>query len=462
MPGPFECDQPQPEGPKLGAALNTDLYELTMAAGFFEAGKASARATFELFLRRLPWNRNFVLAAGLAQAVEYLQDLKFTAAEIAYLRTLPQFEQTSPAFFEMLAGLRFTGDLFAVREGTPLFGGEPFLTVRAPLIEAQLVETYLLATIGFQSTIATKAARVVRAAGGRAVVEFGTRRAHSPEAGVLAARAAYIGGCTGTSNAETGFRYGVPVFGTAAHSWVMSFPTEMAAFEQLQRALGESTVYLIDTYDTLEGARRAASLGKPLWGVRLDSGNLGELATAVRRILDEAGLPEARIMATGDLNEYKIQELMAARAPIDVFGVGTELATSADAPSLGVVYKLVELEDTGGRRYPVKLSHDKQTLPGAKQIFRMADHDVLARASECYACGPGGAGCEALLRPVMIGGEVIEPIGTVAEARHYASASLSQLPATCLSLFPAESTWRVDISPELSALYEKVSKGAAV
>jgi len=231
-----------PDRPGYGAALNTDLYELTMAAGFFEAGKAGNRATFELFVRRLPWNRNFVLAVGLAQAVEYLLNLRFTTAEIAFLKTLPQFERTPPEFFDMLAGLRFTGDLFAVREGTPLFAGEPFLTIRAPLIEAQLVETYLLATIGFQSTIATKAARVVTAARGHSVVEFGTRRAHSPEAGVLGARAAYIGGCTGTSNTETGFRYGVPVFGTAAHSWVMAFPTELAAFERLQRLLGETTV----------------------------------------------------------------------------------------------------------------------------------------------------------------------------------------------------------------------------
>jgi nicotinate phosphoribosyltransferase len=453
---------PEPDRPHFGAALNTDLYELTMAAGFFEAGKAQDRATFELFVRRLPWNRNFILAAGLAQAVDYLLNLRFTPAEIAYLKTLPQFEHTRPAFFDMLAALRFTGDVFAVREGTPLFAGEPFLTVRAPLIEAQLIETYLLATIGFQSTIATKAARVVRAALGHAVVEFGTRRAHSPEAGVLAARAAYIGGCTGTSNAETGLRYGVPVFGTAAHSWVMSFPSEMAAFERLQQLLGETTIYLIDTYDTLEGARRAASLGRPLWGVRLDSGNLGELATAVRRILDDAGLADAKIMATGDLNEYKIQELMAARAPIDVFGVGTELATSADAPSLGVVYKLVELEDASGRRYPVKLSHEKQTLPGAKQIFRSADHDVLARATECYACVEGGETCEALQRPVMIGGQLVEALPTVAEARRYAAESLSRLPATCLSLFASEHAWRVDISPELAALYESVSKGAAV
>src|SRR5579883_1827094 len=292
-----------------------------MAAGYFEAGKTADRASFELFVRRLPSNRNFILAAGLAQAIEYLLDLHFTAEEIAFLRELPQFHHASPGFFEMLKGLRFTGDVFAVPEGTPMFAGEPFLTIRAPLIEAQLAETYLLSCIGFQSLIATKAARVVKAALGRDVVEFGTRRAHSPEAGVLAGRAAYIGGCIGTSNAEAGLRYGIPVFGTAAHSWVMAFDNERASFEELQRLLGESTVYLIDSYDTLEGARRAAALGRPLWGVRLDSGNLVELAPAVRRILYDAGLREAKIMATGDLNEYKIHELIAARAPIDSFGV---------------------------------------------------------------------------------------------------------------------------------------------
>ncbi len=299
--------------------LLTDFYQLTMAAGYFEAGKSKEKATFELFLRRLPHNRNFVLAAGLAQAVEYLQNFHFTREEIAYLRELPQFRHSHEAFFEMLAALRFTGDVFAVPEGTPMFADEPFLTIRAPIIEAQIIETYLLETIGFQSMIATKAARVVRAALGHQVVEFGTRRAHSPEAGVLAGRAAYIGGCAGTSNAETGMRYGVPVFGTAAHSWVMSFATELEAFEQLQKLLGENTAYLIDSYDTLEGARRAASLGRPLWGVRLDSGNLAELVPAVRSILDQAGLEDAKIMVTGDLNEYKIHELLAARLPIDSF-----------------------------------------------------------------------------------------------------------------------------------------------
>src|ERR1700674_4982306 len=365
--------------------LLTDLYQLTMAAGYFESGKTNEVATFELFFRRLPRYRNFVLAAGLRQVAEYLLGLHFNDEEIRYLRELPQFARVSPAFFEYLRGFRFTGDLFAIAEGTPIFAGEPFLTVRAPLIEAQIVETYLLATVGFQSLIATKAARMVEVAAGRAVVDFGTRRAHSPEAGVLAGRASYIGGCVGTSNTETGFRYGIPVFGTAAHSWVQSFPSEKEAFGRLQNLLGEATVYLIDTYDTIAGAKLAASLGRPVWGVRLDSGNLVELSRAVRKILDDAGLQDVKIMATSALNEYKILEFAAARAPIDAFGVGTDLATSTDSPNLGVVYKLVELNG----RSTAKFSEDKHTLPGAKQVFRFATHDVIACSWECLGCGAG-------------------------------------------------------------------------
>ncbi len=441
----------------MASALNTDLYELTMAAGYFEAGMTTGRATFELFVRKMPENRKFILATGLAQAVDYLLNLRFTAEEIDYLRGLDQFHRTRPEFFDMLANLRFTGDVFAVPEGTPMFASEPFLTLRAPLIEAQIVETYLLAMLGFQSMIATKAARTVKAALGRAVVEFGTRRAHSPDAGVLGARAAYIGGCAGTSNAETGRRYGIPVYGTAAHSWVMSFPHERTAFEQLQRLLGESTIYLIDTYDTLEGARRAVELGRPLWGVRLDSGNLAQLTPAVRKILDDAGLKDAKIMATGDLNEYKIHELLANGAPVDVFGVGTELATSHDAPSLGVVYKLVEIENHSGSRYVLKLSEAKRTLPGAKQVFRYSDHDVLGRAGECL-----GGTCEALLRPVIIQGELVEPLPDAAQARNYATAALGKLPAPCVSLFEGKDDWRVDLSPELALLFEQSRTEAAL
>jgi nicotinate phosphoribosyltransferase len=446
----------------MSYGLLTDFYQLTMAAGYFEAGKTNERATFELFIRKLPWNRNFILAAGLEQAAEYLLNLRFSKEEIDYLRGLPHFAHTRPEFFDMLAGLRFTGDLFAVPEGTPVFGGEPLLTVRAALIEAQIAETYLLSMVGFQSLIATKAARVVKAALGRQVVEFGTRRAHSPEAGVLAGRAAYIGGCAGTSNAAAGLRYGVPVFGTTAHSWVMSFAQERSAFEQLQRLLGDSTVYLIDSYDTLEGARRAASLGKPLWGVRLDSGNLTELVPAVRKILDDAGLADAKIMATGDLNEYKIHELVAARAQIDMFGVGTELATSSDAPSLGVVYKLVEMESAeGAHRFTFKLSEDKVTLPGAKQVFRFADHDVVGRSGECVGCPGSNAGtAEALLRPVILNGRLLEPFPSAAEARHRATDSMALLPAPCHSLFESHA-WRVELSSELKSLAEEVRVGAA-
>ena len=432
--------------------LLTDFYELTMAAGYYQAGQHRERAIFELFIRRLPPNRNFVLAAGLAQAVEYLLNLRFSSQEIAWLRGLPQFSRVSVGFWDTLRDFRFTGDLFAVAEGTPVFAGEPLLTVRAPLIESQIAETYLLAMIGFQSMVASKAARVVAAAGPRSAMEFGTRRAHSPEAGVLAGRAAYIGGCIGTSNAECGFRYGVPVFGTAAHSWVMSFPSELESFRRLQQLLGESTVYLVDTYDTIEGTRQVAALGPPLWGVRLDSGNLFELAPAVRAILDEAGLGDARIMASGDLNEYKIQELVAAGLPLDAFGVGTELSTSADAPSLGVVYKLVELESRGEKRYTAKLSPEKQSMPGAKQIFRFADgHDIIGCSWECPSCPPGAAPSEALLRPVILAGQLVEPLPDAHAARERARRSLAALPA-------CGSPYAVEYSPALVALQEETRK----
>jgi nicotinate phosphoribosyltransferase len=430
-----------------------------MAAGYFETGKGQERATFELFFRRLPRYRNFVLAAGLRQAVDYLTSLRFTKDEVAYLRSLPQFSRVSPEFFDALINFRFTGDVFAIPEGTPVFPEEPVLTLRAPLMEAQIVETFLLSMIGFQSLIATKAARVVEAAGGRSVVEFGSRRSHSPEAAVYGGRAAYVGGCLGTSNTECGFRFGIPVFGTAAHSWVLSFENERQAYRKLQELLGEQTVYLIDTYDTLQGARIAAALGGPLWGVRLDSGNLLELSRAVRGILDDAGMHSAKIMATSDLNEYKILEFTAAGAPIDAYGVGTDLATSADSPNIGVVYKLVELESGGEKRYTAKFSEDKHTLPGAKQVFRFGDHDVLACSWECIGCDGEGAQPQALSRPVLLGGEVIDDIPDAAAARKPASESVKKLPSTIRSLFDTANPYRVEYSDELQSLFETVRGG---
>ena len=434
--------------------LLTDLYELTMAAGYFEAGKARQTATFELSIRRLPVRRNFILAAGLVQCVEYLLNLRFSGEEIDYLRGLSQFARVSPAFFDYLRDFHFTGDLFAVPEGTPLFAGEPMLTVRAPLIEAQIPETWLLSAITFQSLVATKAARLVEAGGGRDIVEFGTRRAHTPEAGVLAARAAYIGGCVGTSNALTGLRYGIPVFGTAAHSWVLSFPSELESFRRLQQLLGPHTVQLIDTYNTVEGALHVAELGPPLWGVRLDSGDVISLARQVRTILDQAGLQDAKIMASGDLDEYKIRNIIASGAPVDSFGVGTELATSADAPSMGTVYKLVEVDICGIKRFTAKFSEDKETLPGAKQLFRLPDRDLLARAAECCA------GSEALLRPVILGGNLVEELPGVNAARARAAESIARLPVELRGL-DAVAPYRVEYSKDLAALIERTRRNLA-
>ena len=410
----------------------------------FRCRQGRRKGHFEFTIRRLPEHRNYVIAAGLQQIVEYLLNLRFTADEIAYLRTLPQFALASPAFFDYLRDFRFTGDLFAVPEGTVLFAGEPALTVRAPIIEAQIPETYLLSAVTFQTLIASKAARCAEAAASRPVVEFGTRRAHTPEAGVLGARAAYIGGCAGTSNTLAGFRYGIPVMGTAAHSWVMSFACEMDAFRKLQRTLGPATVQLLDTYDTLEGARRAAQLGGPMWGVRLDSGDFAVLSRQVRSILDDAGLNTAKIMVSGDLDEYRIRELVAGGAPIDSFGVGTQLATSADAPHMSAIYKMVELEICGIKRFTAKYSNDKASVPGAKQIFRAPERDVLARSGEC---GHG----EALLRPIMLGGRLIEPLPTVEQARVRAAESVANLPPALRQLEVTE-PWPVIQSRELREL----------
>jgi nicotinate phosphoribosyltransferase len=430
--------------------LLTDLYELTMAAGYFEAGKTEEMATFEMTVRRLPARRNYVLAAGIPQVVDYLLNLSFTAEEMEYLRGLAQFRNASPAFFDYLRRLRFTGDLFAVPEGTPLFAGEPMLTIRAPIVEAQIPETYVLSAVTFPTLVASKAARSVEVSGGRPVVEFGTRRAHTPEAGVLGARAAYLGGCAGTSNALAGFRYGIPVMGTAAHSWVMAFAGEAEAFRQLQRVLGESTIQIVDTYDTLEGARRAAQTGRPLWGVRLDSGDLPALSRQVRTILDQAGLSDAKIMASGNLDEYRIRDLVNGGAPIDVFGVGTELATSADAPALSANYKMVELDIQGIKRFTAKFSEDKISFPGAKQIFRDVARDVIARSGEC---GKG----EALLQPVILGGRLVEPLPSLEQARRRAAESIAKLSPALRELEVAEPR-PVIYSRELRALIEQTRR----
>jgi nicotinate phosphoribosyltransferase len=401
-------------------ALFTDLYQLTMAAGYWQSGKTNETACFELFVRRLPPRRDFLVCCGLDQAIEYLSELRFDERQIRYLQGLPQFQLVESGFWDYLREFRFRGDIDAVPEGTVVFPGEPLLHVRAPLIEAQIPETYLLATLGFQTLIASKAARILAAAEGRMVVEFGCRRAHAPEAGCLAARAAFLAGCAGSSNVEAGFRFAVPVFGTAAHSWVLSFESEREAFSRLQHLLGDKTVQLIDSFDTLEGARIAASQGKPLWGVRLDSGDLLALSKEVRAILNAAGLTGVKIMATNDLDEDTIGVLVRAGAPIDVYGVGTSLATSFDAPALSCVYKLVEMEGAAGPRFPYKKSEGKRTLPGRKQINRFPDYDLVSLASEAR---PEAA--TPLLGKVMQNGEVLVAEKNVRRIQEYARAQIS-------------------------------------
>ncbi len=418
-------------------AFATDLYQLTMMAAY-RARPESERATstFELFVRRLPEGRAFLVAAGLEQALAYLSELRFTGAQVDWLRTLPVFAHAHPEFFEWLRDFELTGSVDAVPEGTIVFPNEPLLRVRAPLAQAQLVETYLLATLNAQTLIASKAARVRLAAQGRTAIDFGARRAHGFGAATLATRASWIAGLDGTSNVLAAQKLGVPVLGTAAHAFIMSYEDERDAFAAYHRHYPDHCVLLIDTYDTLEGCRRAAAIGPSLKGVRLDSGDLGELSRACRAILDERGLTKTRIVASGDLNELKIAALLAEGAPIDSFGVGTELVTSRDQPALGGVYKLVERTE-GDRRIPVmKLSEGKVTWPSAKQVHRVLDadgrlvRDVIELADAPAPQPPPGGRVEPLLQEVMRDGRVTAPADAtdVHAARARCAAQLASLP----------------------------------
>ncbi len=419
-------------------------------------------------MRELPARRGYLLCAGLEQAVSYLEGLRFSEDQIDYLRGLPVFGDISGEFFDYLAGVSFSGNLEAVPEGTPVFAGEPLLRVEAPVIEAQLVETFLLSTLNYQTLVASKAARVVDAARSdgreRTVVDFGTRRAHGPDAAVLAARAAFIGGCVGTSNVEAGFRMGIPVSGTEAHSFIMAFEDEEEAFSSYYRCFGGRSILLVDTYDTIEGTRRAIRAAPGMRGVRIDSGDLDDLSRQVRRLLKEAGLGEVAILASGDLDEYAIEELIASGAEVDGFGVGTRLVTSEDAPYLGGVYKLVAMEEDGRWEPRLKLSADKVSYPGRKQVYRYRDgssgemaRDIIAGADE--ECPPGA---EPLLEPVMRDGTVAAQMPSLEEVRRRAAAELARLPRRHRRLSDPD-PYPVEVSPALreafASLSEKVERG---
>ncbi|MGH2754092.1 MAG: nicotinate phosphoribosyltransferase, partial [Actinomycetota bacterium] len=432
------------------AALLTDQYELTMAASYHKHGKRG-RATFDLFVRELPPDRNFLVAAGIEDALDHLENLRFDADDIAYLRTLQLFEED---FLDLLGELRFSGDVWSLPEGEIFFAKEPLLSVTAPLIEAQLVETYLLNATTFPSSVATKAARIQIAAQGRSFVDFSLRRDHGPDAGLIAARASYIGGADATSNVLAGKVYGLPLSGTMAHSYVMTFDSEMEAFRTFARDFPTRAVLLIDTYDVEEGARRAAKVaqelqgdGVRLAGVRIDSGDLGTLTVLVRKILDEGGCQDVPIFLSGDLDEFRIARLIASGAPADAFGVGTQLGTSADAPALGGVYKLVA--DENGPK--MKTSTGKASLPGRKQIFRCDDggryvEDILAVADEDPPHG------RPLLQHVMDGGKRLREPETLAEIRRRCAEGLSRLPDHLRELKGSRTVYPVTVSEALGRL----------
>ena len=437
-----------------GAALYTDYYELTMAEAYLAGGLADERATFSLFARRLPHRRNYLIACGLDEVLTHLERLRFSASDLDYLRSLGTL---SARLLTHLRELCFEGEVRAPAEGTPIFADEPLVEIDAPIIQAQLVETYLMNAITAQTALASKASRIVTAAAGRPVLDFGLRRGHGGEGGVRAARAYHVAGISATSNVLAGARYGLPISGTMAHSYVQAHSSEGDAFRSFLRAFPD-TILLVDTYDTLAGVRRVIEIARELGsdfrarGVRLDSGDLSGLSREVRRLLDRAGLERMQILASGGLDEDGIATIVASGAPIDGFGVGASLAMSTDAPTIDTAYKLSEFGGEGR----MKLSSGKATRPGRKQVSRqreagISSRDVIARASET----PDG---EPLLWPVMRAGKRCAGDATELEAsRARCRREVAALPARIRSLAPADPPYPVDVSPGLAEYTEQIA-----
>jgi len=438
-------------------SLFTDFYELTMCASYFD-NKNFEAATFDLFIRRLPENRSYFLFAGLEEALQYLESVKFTEEQLGYLKK----QGFKRDFLDYLRSFRFTGEVWAVPEGTVAFPNEPLIRVTAPIIEAQLVETFLLNTVNLQTMIATKASRVVHAAKGKSVIEFGLRREHGIDAGMKVARSSYIAGCQGTSNVLAGQTFDIPVFGTMAHSFIMSYPKEIEAFRAFSKTFPNKSTLLIDTYDDISGAEKATVVAKELeaqgfrlGGVRLDSGDLAQDSIKVRKILDEQGLSYVKIFASGDLDEFKIHELLINGAQIDSFGVGTKMGTSADRPYLDVIYKLCETMAADGSFLPImKLSKDKITLPARKQVYRVKNRigffekDVIALADEKVQGEP-------LLVKVMEKGKLIYPLPSLNAIRANVVKNLSKLPDGYKALIDAP-VYPVELSKNLQKLIKNL------
>lgn len=437
------------------SSLLTDLYQLTMVQAYLEWGMEET-AVFELFVRRLPGNRGFLMAAGLEQVVEYLEHLRFQPWELEWLTESGRFSRT---FVDYCERLRFTGELHGMLEGTLVFPDEPILRVTAPLPQAQFIETRLMNLVHFQTLIASKAARLVLIASGKPLVDFGLRRAHGAEAGLLAARASYLAGFSGTATVLAGTLFGIPVCGTMAHSFIQAHQDEMEAFEHFAISQPENVVFLIDTYDTEAAAQRVIALasrlkqkGLSIKGVRLDSGDLADHARKVRRILDQGGLMGTEIIVSGNLDEMMLRALIEANAPIDSFAVGTHLTTSADAPHLDCVYKLQDYAGQPRR----KRSEGKATWPGRKQVYRQYDRggriasDILTLADDVQEG-------EALVQPIMQGGRRLAPPPPLSAVRERAARQLACLPDHVRQLRDGASM-PVKVAPALQSLAKSVDE----
>jgi nicotinate phosphoribosyltransferase len=439
----------------LPGALLTDLYQLTMLQGYYAHGMEET-AVFEFFVRRLPKNRGFLLAAGLEQVLQYLENLRFTEEDLDWVAGSGFFR---PEFAERLAGFRFSGEVHALPEGTIFFPNEPVLRVTAPLPEAQLVESRIVNLLHFQTVIASKAVRCALAAPGKTLVDFGMRRAHGAEAGLLAARASYLAGFSGTATVQAAPDFGIPVFGTMAHSYVQVHEDETEAFLNFARNQPQNVVLLIDTYDTEEGARKVVSIapklreeGITIKAVRLDSGDLAQHAFRVRRILDQGGCPEVGIFSSGSLDEFVISEMLVQGAPIDGFGIGTRLDTSKDAPYLDCAYKLMEYAGLARR----KRSEGKATLPGRKQVYRGFGPDGVMTGDVLTVAGDEQPG-RALLKPMMRHGERLDPADSLVQIRERVRAGLSRLPGPLRALRPG-GAHPVEVSDALKALTREVDE----
>ncbi|MEM2637206.1 MAG: nicotinate phosphoribosyltransferase [Candidatus Korarchaeota archaeon] len=436
--------------------LLTDLYELTMAQAYFK-NNINYKSTFDLFVRSLPQNRGFLIFAGLEQVVDYITNLRFNSDAIEFLKV----NGFADDFLSYLEKFKFSGDVVAFQEGTPFFAEEPVIRVTAPIIEAQLLETAMMNIVHFQTLVATKAVRCALAAKGRNIVDFGLRRAHGTDAGIKAARAAYIGGAVATSNVLAGKIFNIPITGTVAHSYIMAHKEEKDAFRSFAKVYPNKLILLVDTYDVKKGVENAIAVAKelsiPLRAVRIDSGDLIENAWVARKILDEAGFRETKIVVSGDLDEYKIEEICSRDAPVDMFGVGTRLVTSSDCPYLGMNYKLAAIEVDGQVIGTMKLSEGKRTLPGIKKVTRIIEKGMAVR--DMIGCEDEEIEGVPLQKVVIKNGEVVarpEPLSVI---RDRVKEEVALLPPEVRKLRGAGS-YPVVLTEKLEALLAAASKNA--